>query len=153
MLIDQTSESFFYEAVVEALGRENVDASDHTEYYLVGLLDGYTKSGLPEEPLAFKYLKSSSPSTRVIELQEVGDTALYTTGIFPESLNRSLVGEDYYISIGSVAYGELSGRMQGALRSVFGELSDRFRRFVDVLMEVRETLSLHKVEEPTKVYS
>ena len=76
-------------------------------------------------------------------LQQVGDTSLFVAGFFGESFPRRLVDVDYYIDIGGSAYGSLSANVRGTLRgrvfgSVFAELAEKFREFVDVLAEVRD---------------
>lgn len=152
MLVNQPSESYFFEVVSSALREKSINASEHTESYIAGLLDGYTNSNIPREPLAFKYLEAqpTDPGKRVIALKEIGDTSLYIKGFFPESLNRSTVSKNYYIDIGSVAYSELSNKMKGALSHVFFELSRNFPEFVDVLLRVRSHTSLNPEKGDTK---
>lgn len=136
------SEGYFYEIVTTALGRTQVDTSEHTEFYLVGLLDSYTQTALPSGPLALKLL-GGPPERRILALKEVGDTALFVSGFFPESLERTLVSESYYVGVGRVAYRELSSRVtQSALSDVFDELSAEFKRFVTVLAEARTMVQL-----------
>lgn len=137
------SEAFFYEIVTAALGRTQVEPSEHVEFYLVGLLDSYTKATIPSDPLALKLLEPRAPAQRVIVLKEIGDTALFVSGFFPESLSRGLVSENYYIGMGQIAYRELSSRMsQSTLSEVFDELSIEFARFVTVLAEARTMVKL-----------
>jgi hypothetical protein len=57
---------------------------------------------------------------------------------------RKLVDVDYYIDIGGAAYGALSSRVRGTVRggafaAVFAELGQKFRDFVDVLAEIRDS--------------
>ena len=85
-----------------------------------------------------KLVSASGPGERVKALKEVGDTALYVVGFFAESLERSLVQADYYMGLGSAAYGELASRLGGSsVREVYEELASGFPAFVDVLGEVR----------------
>src|SRR6185436_7058148 len=81
--------------------------------------------------------RDAEPAARVKTLKEVGDTSLYVAGFFAESLDRSLVDVDYYVGLGTSAYGQLAGRLGGNLTQVYAELADRFPRFVDVLAEIR----------------
>ncbi len=130
---------FFQEVIAEALERRAVDASEPTENYLVGLLGDFTHARITDEPLSLK-LAAAEPGERVRALKEVGDTTLYMSGFFAESLRRGMVAADYYIGLGEAAYRELAVRLSGSsIRSVYEELSAKFPSFVDVLAEVSRT--------------
>lgn len=134
---------FFQDRVSEAIRNQRVDATTPTECYLVSLLADFTKSPPDDQPLALKLAAAvNSPDERVRQLKDVGDTSLYVSGFFADSLQRKLVDVDYYIDMGGAAYGRLSasvrGTLQGrALSAVFAELAEKFREFVDVLTEIR----------------
>lgn len=132
-------DAFFHEVVTDALEAIHLDTSEPAEWYLVGLLGDFTKGRISDEPLALKLAASQAadPGERVRRLKEVGDTSLYVSGFFTESLGRKLVDADYYIGLGTRAYAELAGRLGGSLTDVYAELADKFPRFVDVLAEVR----------------
>jgi hypothetical protein len=138
-------DAFFHEVLCDALGRRQVEVSEPTESYLVGLLGEFTRSRISDEPLGLKWLESrhGSPGERVRALKEVGDTTLYVAGFFAESLERKLIDTDYYIGLGEAAYGELAQRMAGSsLREVYEELAAGFPGFVDVLTEVRGEINM-----------
>jgi hypothetical protein len=132
-------DEFFREVVTDALEAVKVDATEPTEWYLVGLLGDFAHARIPDEPLALKLVGSqgAEPAARVKTLKEVGDTSLYVAGFFAESLDRRLVDVDYYCGLGQSAYAQLAGRLAGNLTQVYRELADQFPRFVDVLAEVR----------------
>jgi hypothetical protein len=135
-------EEFFHEVVTDALAAVRVEAAAPVEWYLVALLGDFARARLPDEPLVLKLAGAAAapPAERVRQLKEVGDTSLYVSGFFTESLGRTLVDADYYIGLGSRAYAELAGRMHGpggSLAEVYRELAARFPAFVDVLAEVR----------------
>jgi hypothetical protein len=132
-------EGFFQEVLAEALDREGVEASEPTEFYLVGLLGEYAKARIPDEPLSLRLAgTSANAGERVRALKEVGDTSLYVTGFFADSLQRKLVGINYYVDLGQAAYGELAQRLAtSTVREVYQELAGKFPRFVDVLGEIR----------------
>jgi len=132
-------DEFFHEVVSDALDALSLDTSEPAEWYLVALLGDFTRARITDEPLALKLVgqPAAEPSARVKQLKEVGDTSLYVSGFFAESLGRKLVHADYYIGLGSRAYAELAGRLGGSLTEVYGELAEKFPRFVDVLAEVR----------------
>jgi hypothetical protein len=132
-------DAFFHEVVTGALEAVQLDVTEPAEWYLVALLGDFTRARISDEPLAIKLVGSqeAEPAERVRQLKEVGDTSLYVSGFFTESLGRRLVDADYYIGLGTRAYAELAGRLGGSLTAVYQELADKFPRFVDVLTEVR----------------
>jgi hypothetical protein len=138
-------DEFFREVVVEALESQHVEATQYTEFYLVGLLGEFTTARLPDEPLSIKLAQAGSrgPEQRLKALKEVGDTSLYVTGFFAESFDRKLIDADYYIGLGEAAYRELSCSLTGAshIQEVYAELAAKFPRFVDVLQEIRTKVS------------
>jgi hypothetical protein len=80
-------------------------------------------------------------SERVKNLKQVGDTSLYVTGFFADSLQRKVVGVAYYKDLGQAAYRELSRRLAtSSIGEVYDELAGRFPRFVDVLADVRRNV-------------
>jgi hypothetical protein len=148
-------ESFFQRALSEAAQAQKVQADEAVIAYLTHLLTDYARSerlydhtgdGLIRRPLVDLYrlaTEADSPRERDLLLQRLGDVALFVSGILPNSLARSLVDVDYYISMGASAYGCLSDLPDAvarvrALRSVFAQLSRRFVDFVDVLAETVE---------------
>lgn len=140
-----SSEGYFYEVITTALGRAQVDTSEHVEFYLVGLLNSYAieQRSFPAEPLALMLLKPLAPAGRTLVLKEVGDTTLVVTGFFPESIGRTLVNAEYYQGLGRTAYRELSGRLsQSALSDIYDELAVRFLEFVAVLEAARSMVQL-----------
>jgi hypothetical protein len=133
---------YFRDRVGRALRNQGVATDPLTEFYLVNLLAEFSRARLGDEPLAIKMCEGmqATPGERAHKLREIGDTSLFVSGCFPDSLNRSLIDVDYYINMGEVAYGYL-GRMtrvgdQGSLASVWSELSSKFSRYVEVLGEV-----------------
>jgi len=140
-----SSEEFFYDIVTTALGRLQVDTTEHTEYYLVGLLASYARDErtLPTEPLALLLMRPRDPATRTLALKEVGDTSLMLTGLFPETIKRTPVNADYYAGLGRVAYLELSGRLsRSALSAVYEELATEFHKFIEVLAAARSLVQI-----------
>ncbi len=151
MDLHATVTEFFHDAVTSALRTRRVSAGEPTEFYLVNLLVEFTKtSKVDEEPLALKMaeIASATPDVRARGLKEIGDTSLYVSGFFADSLARRLVDVDYYIAMGGSAYGQLAqlvGATHGSatdfFRAVYDELSERFATFVEVLNEVRRNTS------------
>lgn len=133
---------FFHEVVAEAMSREGVEASEHAEFYLVGLLGEFAKARITDEPLSLRLAESGGGGERVAALKEVGDTSLYVSGFFADSLEQGLVAADYYIHLGEAAYRELSHRLASStVAEVYDELAAKFPRFVDVLAGVRSQVA------------
>ena len=152
MDLHATVTEFFHDAVLCALRSKHVTAGEPTEFYLVNLLAEFTKaSHVDEEPLAFKMaqLASATPDVRARGLKEIGDTSLYVSGFFGDSLTRRLVDVDYYIAMGGSAYSQLAalmdvtrGSASGFFRTAYGELAAKFGAFVAVLAEVRRNTNM-----------
>jgi hypothetical protein len=115
------------------MARHGLVTTETAEFYLVNLLKSLLRPPRPVvgRPLGIQYLEAlqSPPASRCQSLRHVGDTALIVSGLFPESLERSLVGPDYYKSLGTLAYRHLSciaSPSSRGLVDVFGELAERF---------------------------
>lgn len=135
---------FFHDRVSEAIRNQGVDTTTPTECYLVSLLADFLKAPPDDEPLALKLAQAvASPDERVRQLKDVGDTSLYVSGFFSDSLQRKLVDVDYYIQMGGAAYTQLARYFRGNPNSVvfgdvYDELANKFPRYVDVFAEVAE---------------
>lgn len=64
-----------------------------------------------EKILGIKLMEASKlpRSMRKRELKDIGDTALFISGFFSDSLNTKLVDTRYYHDIGQAAYSKLNG--------------------------------------------
>jgi len=147
---------FFRDLVESALQHQHVNVRPHTSYYVVNLLAGFvrTQSGVADdEALGVRFVRAlqSGGAAQRDGLKRVGDTSLFVSGFFSDSLNRSLVDIDYYMQLGERAYGSLA-RNDDALGDVFDELSDKFTAMVDVLTEVSEQTALTSNSDVMRVY-
>lgn len=143
---------FFHERVDQAIESRKLKASDLARNYLVHLLEHFALSenlfdesvdtGKKRiETLAEMYLKASQAevSVRAETLRKLGDTSLYISGFFGDSLNRKLVDIDYYAGMGGAAYANLAEiNADDAYAPVFYDLSRRFMDFVDVLTMISQ---------------
>jgi hypothetical protein len=160
-LLRSTPADFFRGLLREALVEQRVEPSETAEFYLVQLLEQFVRPGPNyfERPLALEYLESfdQSPSERYPKLKRVGDTALFVSGVFTESLEASMVGAEYYTALGGLAYRNLAtlpGTALGkAVVPLFTELATRFADFVRVLSQMslqeifasdRDTLRIYR---------
>ena len=135
----ETLESFFWGKLGEVLKERSVEVQPATEHYLVRLLSTRATQPVDDTPLALKLLaaREAHAAERRRQLREVGDTSLFVSGFWGESFSRRLVDVDYYIGLGGTAYGELARGTdtwgKDPHGSVYGELADKFARFVGVL--------------------
>ena len=162
---DETPMEFFREQVERAMEHQKVSTSTFTEHYLVNLLSACVQGDLPgaepgsdETPLAILYIRAvhASRAERTRLLRTMGDTALFVSGFFADSLSHKLVDLGYYRAMGGHAYARLSredAALGGGLgATVFSELSGRFSEFADVLAEVSETSRLSTNTSVLRLY-
>ena len=157
----QSPLEFFKEQVEAACERQKVFPQPLTSYYVVSLLADFThleRSAAAEamtsnEALGIRFVRAlqRGGSDRRVVLKQVGDLSLFISGFFSDSLRRTLVDLDYYVSLGGSAYGSL-GATDDALSPIFAELSDKFVSFVDVLSEVSERTSLTSHTDLLRLY-
>ncbi len=168
IIVGKSAREWFREAVGETLAHRNLKVQEVTEFYLVDLLasvlererlfveeaDGTVRA----EPLAMILLRAleKDRAQRARELRRLGDTALYVSGFFGDSLARSVAGVDYYIAMGERAYGALAQGGGGAgargQDELFTELADRFEQFVDVFAEIAELSNLRSDRGLVRLY-
>lgn len=155
ILVGKSAQEFFRELVSDALAHRSLRVQEVTEFYLVNLLAQYlqrdrlfvrTEGGETwTEPLALilKRALEGSREDRYRHLRRLGDTSLFVSGFFGDSLARSLVDVGYYIAMGERAYDALS-ETQGpsGTHELFGELAERFAQFVDLFAEIAELSEL-----------
>ena len=147
LLHRESPTEYFRNLVESALQRQHLAVRELTSFYVVNLLAGFVhrdQSGIADdEALGVRFVRAlqSGGSAQRDGLRRVGDTSLFVSGFFSDSLNRSLVDIDYYMQLGERAYGSLA-RNDDALGDVFDELSDKFTAMVDVLTEVSEQTAL-----------
>jgi hypothetical protein len=157
----QTPLEFFKEQVEAACERQRLRPQPLTSYYVVSLLSECVqmhRSGTGDpmgcgEPLGLKLLRAlhTGGSLQRLGLKQVGDASLFISGFFSDSLRRSLVDVDYYVSLGGYAYRSL-GTTDDTLSPIFAELSEKFVAFVDVLSEVSARTSLTSDADLLRLY-
>jgi hypothetical protein len=162
-------QAYFHQSVRGAVDNQRLDASDHAIHYVTSLLSLFSRSedlfvksgeGFGLKPLALMYadaVADASAAGRVRILQKLGDTALFITGVFSDSLNRKAVDADYYIAMGGSAYSGVSSTFghrfhDHAAQALFNELTEKFVAFVDVLAEVCERANFSNNSDVMRLY-
>jgi hypothetical protein len=159
---------FFRDSVDAALASNHVVVAQATSHYVVDLLTLFARAeffgedapGGGRKPLALMLCDAADAATleeRKFVLQRLGDVALFLSGFFPDGLDRSVVGRDYYVYMGGGAYGLLAAQLRGgtrarALAEVFAELASRFGDLVDVLNEVRDSARGCRDDDMLRLY-
>ena len=122
--------SAFYDAVKETQEKTGYELPEHLEAYVVMLLASFVEKPdyLPEKSFAETYLiliQKRSPNIKAL-----GDTCLFVTGVFPQYKNRYGLDIDYFSSIGSNSYLQVSEIMHPDL---FVELGNKFSYIRDFI--------------------
>lgn len=149
LILGQELGEFFYGEVARASGQLGVSLGETTEYYLVNLLCAFSRRqegqpALGAEPLALMYKRAheADAELRPGKLKDLGDLALYTSGFFVDSIERSLVDIDYYIAMGGAAYRALGDLIGGgsrrAVAQMYRQMAGDFTTLVDVLNEISD---------------
>jgi hypothetical protein len=164
ILVGKSAQEYFRELVSDALAHRSLRIQEATEFYLVNLLAQYlrrdrlyvrTEEGEVAEPLALmlKAALEASRGERYRHLRRLGDTSLFVSGFFGDSLARSLVDVGYYIAMGERAYDALSETHgPSGMQELFGELAERFAQFVDLFAEIAELSELSSNRGLVRLY-
>lgn len=149
-LVVDTAE-YFREMVHVAIHQTKVKTLPIVEQYLINLLSHYLfannlydeeESGRRRrETLAEMYLRSlQAPTLLKVELlKKLGDSSLYISGFFGDSLKRQVVDIDYYVDMGGTAYATLAAHTtEDTVSRVYLEMAQNFLDYVDVLTVVSQ---------------
>jgi hypothetical protein len=160
IVLFQSPGEFFREAVSEALTHRRLRIQPETEFYVVNLLATHLSagpaSGGGDEPLALILARALAADRegRFRELKRLGDTSLFVSGFFSDSLARSAVDPSYYAAMGERAYGSLAegGVGPAGLAAIFRELAGRFGDLADLLAEIAELSELRSNRGLVRLY-
>jgi len=148
MDLEHSVEAFFHGEVDRAFRAEGLSPGVMVEHYVVQLLARYAASSIESTPLALRMAAAvdAPPRERRKQLRAIGDTSLYVSGFWRDSLEDAAVDVDYYVEMGGSAYGELARGGRGftgdPYAEVFAELAGNFVRFGAVLALVSQRTTL-----------
>lgn len=162
----ESPRDYFVDRVEDACKRVKFEPLPLSRQYLVSLLEHFMVSTnlfppddgtgrAKRETLAEMYLRAqNAPSpVRIDLLKKLGDSSLYISGFFGDSLTRKIVDIDYYVDMGGTAYGSLARTSSDEHYSqMFGEFSIRFAEFVDVLTYISQESLIQTNEDLLKLY-
>src|SRR6266545_4847553 len=142
ILVGKTAHEWFREMLADGLSHRRLEIQEVTEFYLVNLLAGFLErerlfvenedGTVTAEPLALILLRAleGDRRTRVAGLRRLGDTALFVSGFFGDSLADTERGLD----------------------GLYGELAARFGQFVDLFAEIAELSDLRSNRGLVRLY-
>lgn len=153
--LDVKPQEFFREKITAAIAKQKVKVTDDVEFYLVNLLCEFIVPGkletvagelnAMETPLALmlKNALEAPPATQLRIYKYLGDTSLYFAGFFQDYFNRKAFDINYYIALGSAAYGNVSSLMRDQhsdehFSQMYGSLGEKFRLMVEIVAEASE---------------
>lgn len=162
----QTLESYFRELLEDALAAEKLSLDDGSVAYLLRVVaefgasdalhaGGRDEPGTPALVWLYERAQRSDPGQRFDALRHLGDVSLVVSGFFTPHIERerSLVGLDYYVDMGTAAYRSAASL---ARRTGFSELLDElarnFARLVEVLSYVAERTTLPVARDLGAIY-
>lgn len=165
-IVVQTPREFFVDKAEAAFKKLRFEPLPASRFYLVELLERFmiARNLYPQdeetgrsrsESLAELYLKAqNSPPPKHKDLwKQLGDSSLYISGFFGDSLNRKLVDIEYYVDMGGVAYGALSLMAEDQdSAQMYREYSRRFPEFVDVLTFISQESLIQTNGDLLKLY-
>ena len=169
LITDINIREYFRDTVCAAVANQQLTVNEETILYIVNMLASFLRSetlfektadGYVIKALAMIYADSINAKTAAQKnrvLQRLGDIALFISGLFSYSLNRSLVDVDYYAAMGGNAYAHLADSMRHSYQGqtismVFTELSRKFLALVDVLAEINENCTLASDSDVLRLY-
>lgn len=148
-------QEFFKQKITEALTNQRVEVSDDVEFYLVNLLCEFISANkleamngdlsALETPLALmlKEALEAPPTNKLRIYKFLGDSSLYLAGFFQDYFNRKVYDIDYYITLGSTAYTNVSIIFRDYhgdenFGEMYGNLASKFPTLVEVVAEVSD---------------
>lgn len=153
----ESVESFFTETIDQAIEKRRISAPPLARQYLVSLLNEHLHSQNVnfEGTLAEMLLRASQAekSARRELLKRLGDTSLYISGFFGDSLKRKVVDIDYYANMGGMAYSQLAADYSQEKEAlVFEDFSRRFLEYVELLTYISQSAFIQSNQDILRLY-
>ena len=140
---------YFREALGQAIGTSMVRLTQHCQLYLVNLLSEFSRSEnvyagtnygeTPTLAVLMSRAAQADPQEAVRIYKHLGDSSLYLSGYFTESVENQSVSVDYYQTMGESAYAQVAGQIrysEAKSSALFMELAERFGDLIAILNAV-----------------
>lgn len=137
MLTNSTPTALWFDIIHEAEANCSIQLDVEIESYLVFLLTRYVdKPELIKRVIATEFLEGLNLGRhqRDSALQNVGDTCLLLSGLFPGLAAKRLVKVSYFIYMGQSAYSHVSQTSN----DLFSLLTQQFVMLMEVLQSTRQ---------------
>lgn len=155
--------ALFAQLVARALDAARLRPSPMATAYLVELLHERIREPEPGPDRGLTlaedllHARRIGGAGRIGRMRRLGDRALFVSGFFGDSLDRKLVGIDYYVQIGRAAYGDVASGLagqsaEGTWTRLYGELAARFDAFVEVLTDVGDRTRADRADGLLGIY-
>ena len=154
LVSDERLGYFLKQKLDEVLKNNKIETTETAQFYVWNLLLNPPTAEIDRKhaklPLAITYNQAQSRGIgsrqSVADFKLVGDTCLLVAGFWWNSLARSLVDVDYFVGLGSSAYGNVS-QTDTELSEVLGELSGYFKEITNALIEMSIILDIAKTSD------
>ena len=158
---------FFKAEVTEAIKAQQLKVDPGVEEYLAHMLERFlsveqlfpthAQSGKAQNQLLaemfLRALNQTHANQKVQLYQRLGETALYVSGFFGDSLKRKLVNLEYYVNMGTNAYSWLAEHFDHEKNSqIYSSVAEKFIGCVDVLSYISHKSFVHKAEDVLNLY-
>ena len=165
--------SYFEHEVNSTASKQGVDLSPFAKSYLANLLLRFSQTnnyllkhlengeakdanGFPRLGVLWLEGLTKSGGEQMVQMQSLGDFALFTTGFFSERIQATSVDMDYYTALGGRAY-ERAGQIRETLSSekainTFFELADTFEKVTEIFAELSDQKLLGSDADMLKLY-
>lgn len=143
-------QEYFRELVQRSAADLNLSLAEHAEFYIVNLLSKFRRTEdmrpkdetLHNAPLAIlleRAVHCEQLAERIQLYRQLGDTALFIAGYFPDRTKRQIVDLDYYVKMGGGAYLSLASIFpeQDTFGDIYTELGSKFSNCVKLVTEIK----------------
>ena len=133
--------SAFYKVVKQTQSRYGYDLPFDIEVYVVMLLASHVdkKDFLPQDSFAESYMKLKG-----IKAKELGDTCLFTVGVFPEYGSRHGIPSEYFSNIGKNSYHLAKDQLDQDLFDTLSVHFDYLKNFINVCVHKQQVFDVSR---------
>lgn len=141
LALNPSETALWHTLVCDAESLAKTTLNEEMESYLVFMLMRFMQDAqLSGRVIALDYLQSfhAHGQAQREQLQEVGDSCLILSGLFPHRAERRQVRISYFVGLGRSAYFNIAEQLENSLGKMFAELSSNFVQMMDVLQAVHQ---------------
>ena len=155
IILSESLKSYFFQQLRDLNCRSLCPVPEETIYYTSEVLEGCAFSSqffnfedgkAKSKILGMKLLEASALSGEVKKrtYKEIGDTALVMTGYFSKSINDKILGNDYYLRIGQMAYEKLNSAQPScfdipSFYKIMATCFENLAQMMSIIMDTNES--------------